>query len=472
MPIRILDNGATINVKINGVSNYVDKEFDTSIADTTLFIIENNGKSWPIPFADVEVPITANVEALAAFVENLKESGGSPLPVGASTEAKQDVGNASLASVVTNTADNATETTLAALLAKVIAAPSTEAKQDAANALLVLIEGKDFATQTTLAAVLAKIIAAPATEAKQDVGNASLAAIELGTPASLDQQDMVDSMPVVLAGNHSDIRVSIEAVNADLATNTELALKLDETVFDDKTGSKTEVAPASDTASSGLNGRLQRIAQRITSLIALLPGSIGQKAKAASLAVTLASDEDDINIQSSIAHDAADSGNPIKIGAKAINHGANPTEVADGDRTDNYSNRAGIPFVIGGHPNIISFEYKASTAQVDDAIIEVGANESIVVTAIDTTLSGATTPDVEVRIGFGTTTVPSDPADGASVDGMVLSHPGIKPGSGMVKGTGAGIIAMGASDEDLRITNSVPTDGELKVSGSYYTIAI
>jgi hypothetical protein len=40
-------------------------------------------------------------------------------------------------------------------------------------------------------------------------------------------------------------------------------------------GSVTETAPASDTASSGLNGRLQRIAQRLTSLIALLPTALG-----------------------------------------------------------------------------------------------------------------------------------------------------------------------------------------------------
>lgn len=40
-------------------------------------------------------------------------------------------------------------------------------------------------------------------------------------------------------------------------------------------GALTETAPASDTASSGLNGRLQRIAQRLTTLIALLPTSLG-----------------------------------------------------------------------------------------------------------------------------------------------------------------------------------------------------
>jgi len=56
-------------------------------------------------------------------------------------------------------------------------------------------------------------------------------------------------------------------------------------------GSLTEAAPASDTASSGLNGRLQRVAQRLTSLIALVPASLAQKTMANSFAVTLASDQ-------------------------------------------------------------------------------------------------------------------------------------------------------------------------------------
>lgn len=46
--------------------------------------------------------------------------------------------------------DPATQTTLAAILAKIIAAPATEAKQDTLNA-------KDFATQTTLAAILTQL---------------------------------------------------------------------------------------------------------------------------------------------------------------------------------------------------------------------------------------------------------------------------------------------------------------------------
>lgn len=49
---------------------------------------------------------------------------------------------------------------------------------------------------------------------------------------------------------------------------------LSESDFDTKIGSLTETAPATDTASSGLNGRLQRIAQRITSFIALIPSAL------------------------------------------------------------------------------------------------------------------------------------------------------------------------------------------------------
>lgn len=40
-------------------------------------------------------------------------------------------------------------------------------------------------------------------------------------------------------------------------------------------GALTETAPATDTASSALNGRLQRVAQRLSSLIALLPTALG-----------------------------------------------------------------------------------------------------------------------------------------------------------------------------------------------------
>lgn len=61
-------------------------------------------------------------------------------------------------------------------------------------------------------------------------------------------------------------------------------------------GALTETAPATDTASSGLNGRLQRIAQRITSLIALLPAALGQGTMAQSLKVVLPSDQSTLSV--------------------------------------------------------------------------------------------------------------------------------------------------------------------------------
>lgn len=61
-------------------------------------------------------------------------------------------------------------------------------------------------------------------------------------------------------------------------------------------GITTETAPASDTASSGLNGRLQRIAQRITSLIAQIPAALGQTTMSNSMSVTIASDQSAVQV--------------------------------------------------------------------------------------------------------------------------------------------------------------------------------
>jgi hypothetical protein len=56
-------------------------------------------------------------------------------------------------------------------------------------------------------------------------------------------------------------------------------------------GSLTETAPATDTASAGLNGRMQRIAQRLTSLIALVPAALGSRSAATSFAVALSTED-------------------------------------------------------------------------------------------------------------------------------------------------------------------------------------
>lgn len=117
-------------------------------------------------------------------------------------------------------------------------------------------------------------------------------------PGSLGQKTKANSLAVTLASDTDALAVTAAALPlpAGAATEATLATRLSESDFDSKTGAITETAPVSDTASSGLNGRLQRIAQRLTSLVGLLPASLGQKTKAASLAVTLASDSDALPI--------------------------------------------------------------------------------------------------------------------------------------------------------------------------------
>lgn len=89
---------------------------------------------------------------------------------------------------------------------------------------------------------------------------------------------LIALVPAALTGS-GNFKVSVaESTASQAVTNANLDAALSTLLtisdFDTKTGSLTETAPASDTASSGGNGRLQRIAQRLTSLIALLPSAL------------------------------------------------------------------------------------------------------------------------------------------------------------------------------------------------------
>ena len=101
-----------------------------------------------------------------------------------------------------------------------------------------------------------------------------------------------------------------------------------------------------------------------------------------------------------VAHDGVDSGNPVKVGMRAVNHGATPTAVAAADRTDWLANRSGVPFMIGGHPNTeMLFQYNTA-AQTDQVLKTVNANEKFVVTGIAVTCDNANTVDVGVILEF------------------------------------------------------------------------
>jgi hypothetical protein len=141
---------------------------------------------------------------------------------------------------------------------------ATEAKQDAQIVLIGGVTEVAPATDTASSGLNGRL---------QRIAQRITSLIAL-LPASLGQKTAANSLAVILA---SDQTLPLPSGAATSALQTAEATLI---------GDVVEAAPATDTASSGLNGRLQRIAQRITSMIALLPASIGQKAKAASLAVS------------------------------------------------------------------------------------------------------------------------------------------------------------------------------------------
>jgi len=163
-------------------------------------------------------------------------------------------------------------------------------------------------------------------------------------------------------------------------------------------------------------------------------------------------------------HDSVNSGNPILNGAEAIAHGTNPTAVAAADRTKLYANRAGVLFVIGGHPNIITLRLQFTAAQTDVAVITVSAGTKIVVTGFQFTLDNASTVFPSMRLGFATTNTPT-------TTGVIGAHGGVPAGGGFGRGDASGILGVGADGEDLRITTvGAATGNGCELVVTYYTI--
>lgn len=172
-----------------------------------------------------------------------------------------------------------------------------------------------------------------------------------------------------------------------------------------------------------------------------------------------------LQVTGGIAHDGVDAGNPIKMGAVAIAHGTNPTAVAAADRTNTYANRHGVPFYIGGHPNIVTLKHTTiTTAVTDAAIISVSAGTKIVVTAFTVTLDNASTVFPTFLMGFGTANTPT-------TTGVIGAHGGVPAGGGFSRGDGSGIIGIGGDGEDLRVTTTGNATGNgLQITITYFTV--
>ncbi len=130
-----------------------------------------------------------------------------------------------------------------------------------------------------------------ATSALQTANNVLVGAVNEAAPATDTASSGLNGRLQRIAQRLTSLIGLLPASLGQKADAASLAVTLS-TEGTAQIGSLTETAPATDTASSGLNGRLQRIAQRLSSLIALLPASLGQKSSAASLAVVLSTEQE------------------------------------------------------------------------------------------------------------------------------------------------------------------------------------
>lgn len=161
----------------------------------------------------------------------------------------------------------------------------------------------------------------------------------------------------------------------------------------------------------------------------------------------------------------------VNLSGLTIGFGSALTPATEGNDYQLLCDRAGVLFTLGGHPNVISRSHVVADsdgAQTNYALLSVSTGSKIVITQISAVCDAANTTNIVVRIGFGTASVPTPALAGTNgllIDGVFGA------GSGQQKGVGAGIIAAGADDEDLRLTCGDPVSGNLYIQYSYFTIA-
>lgn len=156
-------------------------------------------------------------------------------------------------------------------------------------------------------------------------------------------------------------------------------------------------------------------------------------------------------------HDAVDAGEPVKIGMKAVDFGADPTEVAALDRVDALATRHGIQWVLGGMPNLLRANVTMSTATTSD-LITATASERIIITEVSAFASDDNTGNVAITINH----------DLSAVDTRIAKHPAIPVGSGFVEGTGAGVLSVGPVGGKVEVTSDAAQTVE--VHATYFKI--
>lgn len=291
LPIDVIeDNAGTkrlavdANITIDSVTITTD---DLNATDDAVRIEDpNNGNHVKV---NADGSIDANVEVDAADGDNIAVADavtGSKLKVeadgsintnvaGVATEAKQDSQLTSLTSI---------DTKLASIDAGI---PATLGQQTATNSMPVVIASNQSAIPTTVASL--PLPTGAATEAKQDSQltslagiDSKLASIDAGIPATLGQQPMASSLPVVLSGDQTAIPTTVASLPLP-------------------SGAATEAKQDTEISS------LTTINATLTSIDSGIPTALGQQTMANSMSVVLASNQTVLNVNATLVDE------PIKM---------------------------------------------------------------------------------------------------------------------------------------------------------------
>ncbi len=171
--------------------------------------------------------------------------------------------------------------------AQTVAKVASTGATTGANALPVVI-ATDDAVMTGMSAKLPATIGTKVAASSMSVVIASDDAIMTGIsaklPATLGSKSAANSISVTQstedAAKHPSLGAAADAASVPVSLSTESKALL---------GATNESAAATDTSTSGLNGLIKRLNQRLTSLIALTP-ALGAAADAASSPVSLSTE--------------------------------------------------------------------------------------------------------------------------------------------------------------------------------------
>lgn len=160
-------------------------------------------------------------------------------------------------------------------------------------------------------------------------------------------------------------------------------------------------------------------------------------------------------VRGAVAHGSVDDGYPVGIGSTTVELSTDPTEHAAGDRSSLLSTRHGIPFVLGGMPNILNAHVQI-TSSATTALIAATASERIVVTSILTMADNGNGGDQKVALKWASGSV-------------FCQHAGLAPGSGYGWGNGGGVISISTNANEAL---NVDTDASetVDVQCTYFKI--